>query len=220
MCGRYSLGRTDRMDWAALGIADIPALDPRWNIAPGTEVLAIRHAGEGNEAAYLRWGLIPSWAKDPSIGHKLANARAETAHEKPSFRAAFKARRCILPADGFYEWQAVAGQRKKQPWRIEATDGAILALGGLWEFWRDPEGKKVETCTVLTVPVNDRMRHIHERLPLILPRHDWHRWLSPHTTVDKARELLHAPPDDSLTAWRISDRVNAVSNDDESLIDA
>ncbi|MBI1809443.1 MAG: SOS response-associated peptidase [Gemmatimonadetes bacterium] len=218
MCGRYSLGRTDRMDWASFGVAPLDQLVPRWNIAPGTDVLAIRHAGDDHETAWLRWGLIPSWAKDPAIGHKLANARAETAHEKPSFRAAVKARRCLLPADGFYEWQVVAGTRKKQPWRIERTDGAILALGALWEFWRDAAGEKIETCTVLTVPVNEALAHIHDRLPLILEPRDWNRWLSPHTTVDKARELLHAVPDDTLSAWRISDRVNTVSHDDPSLV--
>ncbi len=218
MCGRYSLGRTDRMDWVHFGVPALTALAPRWNIAPGTDVLAIRHHGGGDESAWLRWGLIPHWAKDPTIGHKLANARAETAHEKPSFRDAFKARRCLIPADGFYEWQGVAGQRRKQPWRIERADGHILALGALWEYWRDPAGQNVETCTVLTVPVNDALRHIHDRLPLILARHDWHRWLSPHTTVDKARELLVAVPDDTLAAWPISDRVNVVAHDDPSLI--
>lgn len=219
MCGRYSLGRTDRMDWARFGVPPLPALDPRWNIAPGTDVLAVRHAGDANETAWLRWGLVPSWAKEPSIGHKLANARAETAHEKPSFRAAFKARRCLLPADGFYEWQAVTGQRKKQPWRIERADGDILALGALWEFWRDSEGGTLESCTVLTVPVNQALAHIHDRLPLIVEPHEWHRWLSPHTTVDKARDLLHAVADDTLTAWRVSDRVNVVAHDDPSLVE-
>ena len=153
------------MDWARFGVPPLPALEPRWNIAPGTDVLAVRLAGDANATAWLRWGLVPSWARDPAIGHKLANARAETAHEKPSFRAAFTARRCLLPADGFYEWQAVTGQRKKQPWRIERADGGILALGGLWEFWRDAEGGTLESCTVLTVPVNQALAHIHDRLP-------------------------------------------------------
>jgi putative SOS response-associated peptidase YedK len=207
------------MDWARFGVPPLSDLAPRWNIAPGTDVLAVRHAAAANEAVWLRWGLIPSWAKDPSIGRRLANARAETAHEKPSFRAAFRARRCLLPADGFYEWQVAADRRTKQPWRIERADGDIVALGGLWEFWRDPEGHNVETCTVLTVPANMALGHIHDRLPLILDERDWHRWLSPHTTVDKARELLRAVPDDFLAAWRISDRVNVVAHDDPSLVE-
>jgi putative SOS response-associated peptidase YedK len=220
MCGRYSFGKIDRMDFSRFGVAPVPSLVPRWNISPGTDVLAVRHAADGHhETAMLRWGLVPSWTKDPSIGHKLANARAETAHEKPSFRAAFRARRCLLPADGFFEWQVVAGRRHKQPWRIEAADGAILALGGLWEFWRDEQGEKLETCTVLTVPVNAALAHIHDRLPLILDHHDWHRWLSPHTSVDAARALLHAPPEDALAAWKVSEAVNVVSHDDPSIIE-
>lgn len=219
MCGRYSFGKIDRMDFSRFGVPPIPNLVPRWNIAPGAEVWAVRQGAGGHETALLRWGLIPNWAKEPSIGRKLANARAETAHEKPSFRAAFKARRCLLPADGFFEWQVVAGRRQKQPWRIERADGAILAFGALWEFWRDEAGAKLETCTILTVPVNAALAHVHDRLPLIVDRHDWARWLSPHTTVDAARVLLHAPPDDTLVAWRVSDAVNVVSHDDSSIID-
>ena len=219
MCGRYSFGKIDRIDFSRFGVPPIPNLAPRWNIAPGAEVWAVRHGAGGHETALLRWGLIPNWSKEPSIGRKLANARAETAHEKPSFRAAFKARRCLLPADGFFEWQVVAGRRQKQPWRIERADGAILALGALWEFWRDEAGAKVETCTILTVPVNAALAHVHDRLPLIVDRHDWARWLSPHTTVDAARVLLHAPPDDTLVAWTVSEAVNVVSHDDASIID-
>ncbi len=217
MCGRYSLGKTDRVDWHRFGVPPIPTLEPRWNISPGTDVLAVRHGSEDHETAWLRWGLIPSWAKDPSIGHKLANARAETAHVKPSFRSAFKARRCLLPADGFYEWQVVPGRTHKQPWRIEHAGGDALALGALWEFWRDPEGLKIETCTILTVPVNRTLAHIHERLPLIVEPRAWARWLSPHTTVEAARELLRAAPDEALVAWKISEQVNVVAHDDPSL---
>ena len=124
MCGRYSFGKLDRVDWGKFGVPPVPDLPPRWNISPGANVIAVRHGAEGNETAALRWGLIPSWAKDPAVGRKLANARAETAHEKPSFRAAFRARRCLLPADGFYEWQVVPRHRHRLPWRIERADGA------------------------------------------------------------------------------------------------
>jgi len=219
MCGRYSFGKLDRVDWGKFGVPPIPGLIPRWNISPGSDVIAVRSAAEGHETASLRWGLVPGWAKDPAIGHRLANARSETAHEKPSFRAAFKARRCLLPADGFYEWQVVAGRRHKQPWRIERADGSILALGGLWEFWRDQQGAKLETCTILTVPVNAALAHVHDRLPLLVDRHDWARWLSPHTSVHAARALLRSPPEDALAAWKISEAVNVVSHDDPSIIE-
>lgn len=218
MCGRYSLGRTDRLDWGRFGVAAISGLVPRWNITPGTDVLAVREGADGRETALLRWGLIPHWAKDPAIGHRLVNARTETAHEKPSFREAFRSRRCLLPADGFYEWQAVPGVRRKQPWRIEAATGEPIALGALWEFWRDPAGQRVDTCTVLTVPVSRALAHIHDRLPLILDPHDWARWLSPRTAPDGARSLCHSAPEALLTAWQISERVNDVSNDDEEIV--
>ena len=218
MCGRYSFGKIYRMDFSRFGVAPIPDLVPRWNISPGADVLAVRHGAGGHESVFLRWGLVPHWAKDPSVGHKLANARAETVHEKPSFRTAFKARRCLLPADGFFEWQAVKGRRHKQPWRVERADGAVIAFGGLWEYWRDAQDTKLETCTVLTVPVNAALAHIHNRLPLILDRHDWGRWLSAHAGEDTVRALLHAPGDDVLVAWKVSEAVNAVSHDDPSVL--
>jgi putative SOS response-associated peptidase YedK len=217
MCGRYSLGKTDRVDWGKFGVAPLPNLDPHWNIAPGTDVVAIRECAAGREATLLRWGLIPSWAKDPSIGNRLANARAETAHEKPAYRSAFKSRRCLLPADGFYEWQVVKGEKRKQPWRIEARDGGVLALGALWESWRDPGGETHETCTVLTVPVNKALAHIHDRMPLIVAPCEFGAWLARDTSTERARELCDPAPEALLAAWPIGLAVNTPTNDDQSV---
>ena len=217
MCGRYSLGKTDRLDWGTFGVAPLPTLEPHWNIAPGADVVAIRERAAGREATLLRWGLIPSWAKDRSIGTRLANARAETAGEKPAFRGAFKSRRCLLPADGFYEWQAVKGEKRRQPWRIEANDGAILALGALWESWREPGGEMRETCTILTVPVNASLAHIHDRMPLIVAPREFTAWLARNTSTERARELCVAAPDALLAAWPIGLAVNTPTNDDPGI---
>ncbi len=209
MCGRYSLGRNDRIDWEQLGVPRIPDLLPRWNIAPTMPVLAVRErAGStdgARETAWLKWGLIPSWAKDATICAKLMNARSDTAAEKPSFRSAFKARRCILPADGFFEWQGVPGARKKQPWRLEDVDGRILALGALWERWTPPEGDPIETCTILTTDVSPGLAHIHDRLPVIVAPGDWAAWLSPRTPREEVQALCHTPPDGTLNAWPCTD---------------
>jgi putative SOS response-associated peptidase YedK len=152
MCGRFALSKSDRIDWAQFGVKRGPMLPPHWNLGPGRAIAAGRDAGEGPEVAMLRWGLIPFWASDPTIGNRLANARAESAAEKPAFRAAFRARRCLIPADGFYEWQVVSGQSKKQPWFVQRADGGVFALAGLWERWEPkagaarPDGDTVVEC--------------------------------------------------------------------------
>src|SRR3990172_3108070 len=135
MCGRFALSKSDRIDWAQFGVKRGPMLPPHWNLGPGRAIAAGRDTGEGAEGALLRWGLVPFWASDPTIGSRLANARAESAAEKPAFRAAFRARRCLVPADGFYEWQVVAGASHKQPWFVRRADGGVFALAGLWERW-------------------------------------------------------------------------------------
>lgn len=218
MCGRYSLGKTDCVDWGGFGVAPVPGLVPHWNIAPGSEVVAVRASTRGREVVLLRWGLIPIWAKDPSIGNRLVNARAESAHTTPAFRDAFAARRCLLPADGFYEWQVVPGQKRKQPWRIAALDGGTLALGALWESWRDPAGGTRDTCTILTVPVNDALREIHDRMPVIIGPRNYGSWLAVDSPIEQARALCRPAPNAALQAWRISMEINAAVNDGESVV--
>ncbi|MDX2194486.1 MAG: SOS response-associated peptidase [Gemmatimonadales bacterium] len=209
MCGRYSLGKPGEIDARRLGVVALPPLVPRWNIAPGSDVAVLRAAGAGREVAMLRWGLVPSWAKDPSIGDRLANARVETAHEKPSFRSAWKARRCLVLADAYYEWQVVPGQRAKQPWAIARADGDVLAFGALWESWRGPDGAPLETCAILTMDAQDAVAHIHARMPVIVEETEWPRWLAPGP-----QPPAPGPQPPALASWPVSTFVNAPTHDD------
>jgi putative SOS response-associated peptidase YedK len=214
MCGRYSLGKTDRLDWGRFGVKPFPGLVPRWNIAPGTPVLTIRQTDEGlREATALKWGLIPARSQDPTRGGGIVNARAESAHEKPAFRAAFRARRCLLPADGFFEWQTAPGAKRRLPWRVEDADGGVFALGGLWELWRQPGAEPLETCTILTVPANRLLERIHDRMPVIVAPGDYDRWLSPITALDDARALCRPADENTLKVFRVGFAVNTPAND-------
>jgi putative SOS response-associated peptidase YedK len=218
MCGRFALSKSDRIDWAQFGVRRGPQLPPHWNLGPGRPIAVVRAGAKEVEVVMLRWGLIPFWSREPSIGHRLANARAETAHEKPAFRAAFQKRRCLIPSDGFYEWQVVAGAAKKQPWFIARRDGAVFALAGLWEQWQPPEGDAVETCTVMTTGANALMRPIHDRMPVVIPPAHYAAWLSPETPAGEARELMPAWDPSGWTAHRVSARVNTPANDDEACV--
>ena len=173
MCGRFALLTPGQELAAQFGVTLAIAVAPRYNIAPTQPVLAVRlaHDGETREATSLRWGLIPSWSKDVSIGSRLINARSETAAEKPSFRAAFKRRRCLIPASGFYEWQRRNGG--KQPVYIHSTEGAAFGLAGLWETWQAPDGGAIESCTILTTTPNEMMAPIHNRMPVIIEPPSW-----------------------------------------------
>jgi putative SOS response-associated peptidase YedK len=161
--------------------ADFEELDwePRWNIAPTQSVPVIRrnHQDPALRAFQMRWGLIPSWSADPSVGARTINARSETAATKPSFRDPVRKQRCIIPADGFYEWQRTA--RVKQPFCFEVGDGEIYAFAGLWDSWRSPDGKGIETCTILTTTANELLAGVHDRMPVILAAEDYERWLDP-----------------------------------------
>jgi len=218
MCGRFALSRSDRIDWAQFGVRRGPALPPHWNLGPGRAVAAVRHAPDGAEVAMLQWGLIPSWAKDPTIGNRLANARAESAADKPSFRAAFRARRCLVVADGFYEWHAPGAGARKQPWFIQRADGAVFALAGLWERWQPAAGDAVESCALLTTGANALMAPIHDRMPVIIDAAHYATWLSPATPSDAASALLLGWESAGWTAHRVSTRVNAVAHDDAACI--
>lgn len=202
-------------------------LPPHWNLGPGRAIAAVRDAGEGPEVAMMRWGLVPFWASDPTIGHRLANARAESAAEKPAFRGAFRARRCLIPADGFYEWQVVKRVSKKQPWFVQRVDGGVFALAGLWERWEAKAGTGTEgterepvidTCTILTVEPNALMAPIHSRMPVIIPPASYTPWLSPDTTMADARGLLAAWDPAAWVAHRVGLRVNATANDDAECV--
>ena len=222
MCGRFALSKSDRIDWAQFGVRRGPQLPPHWNLGPGRPIAVVRHTGDGVDVAMLRWGLVPFWADDVSIGARMANARAESATEKPAFRAAFKQRRCLIPADGFYEWQAPEKGTRKQPWFIQRTDGAVFALAGLWERWvpkhsdKDETGEHeaLETCTILTMEPNALVAPIHNRMPVIIDPRQYATWLAPSSTVDAARALMSAWDPADWTAHRVGLRINATAHDD------
>jgi putative SOS response-associated peptidase YedK len=217
MCGRYSLTTPVDALRDLFGFDARPNLAPRYNIAPTQEVAVVRLASEagGRQLAMLRWGLIPSWAKDPSIGSRMINARAETVAEKPAFRTAFRRRRCLVLADGSYEWKT-SGDGPKQPWRITCADAAAFAFAGLWEHWDSPDGETLESCTIVTTEAAPAISHIHPRMPVILAPGERESWLSGDPA--DAGGLLH-PYDGTLEAYPVSRRVNNVRNDDDALIE-
>lgn len=202
MCGRYALHASPEVVALQFGLAAAPDFAPRYNIAPASQILALRQDG----AALLRWGLVPRWAKDASIGAKLANARAETIAAKPSFRDAYRRRRCLVPASGFYEWQSEG--RRKLPWYIGPAQGELLALAGIWERWND-----LETCALITTEANETVRPIHERMPVIVAPADYAAWLA------GAEGLLRPCPARDLVARRVGTAVNDARNDSAALIE-
>ena len=218
MCGRFSLYSNPHVVGLQFGLAHTPEFSPRYNVAPGTPILAVRaddrHARQG---VLLQWGLIPSWAKDPSIGHRMINARAEHIAEKPAFRSALRRRRCIIPADGFYEWQA-AGSRK-QPYYVRSREHELFGFAGLYEFWKGPEGL-IGSCTVITTEANALMRPLHDRMPVILDAGDYAHWLDPDNPDPEALvAVLRPAPAERMVAHPVSVRVNSVRNDDADLIE-
>jgi len=219
MCGRFTLFEADQVLAREFGVSDFPPRSPRYNIAPSQPVAAVRAApaGSGRELALLRWGLIPSWSKDPAIGNRLINARAETAREKPSFRNAFRRHRCLIPASGFYEW--LRWDRGKQPYFVRMCDGHPFAFAGLWDRWESPDEGAVETCAILTTAANDVLAPIHDRMPVILPPGEYDRWLDPSLlNTDSLATLLVPFPPEEMLAFPVSPRVNAPTVDDEKCI--
>lgn len=214
MCGRYGLNSTPRRMAARFQLpTDQFELFPRYNIAPTQPVVIIRQNGYTmqRELTHVVWGLIPSWAKDPAIGHRMINARSESAAIKPGYRAAMKYRRCIVPADLFYEWRKPApGMGKtKQPFAIRRRDGDLLAFAGLWEHWQSADGGEIESCTILTTDANAMMQPLHDRMPVILSPDDEARWLDA-SMQDPARvlDLLRPCPADWLEAYPVSTYVS------------
>ena len=258
MCGRFGLTNPSRLDlermFASLHVAaiadDVPdTLPPRYNIAPSTRVLAaVEKKGDGAAPGprgllWLKWGFVPHWAKEPSIGNRLANARAETVASTPAFRDAWKqARRCLVPADVFYEWSDVAeptadprngdpgttgtrptGTAKpvRQPWAIAMHDRAPFCFGALWSTWRDKndaDAAPLHTVTLITTTPNALMAPIHDRMPVIVPRDRWDAWLRRDTPLDEAEAMLDRYPAEAMTAWKVSRAVNTPRNDGPELL--
>jgi putative SOS response-associated peptidase YedK len=212
MCGRYSLTTPVEALRRFFGFAGpLPNLQPRWNLAPTQAAPVVRRGADGGrELAMLNWGLVPYWAEDTSLQSHMINARGETVHEKPAFRQAFRQRRCLVPADGFYEWQTV-GPKTKRPLLFRAHDGAPFAFAGLWERWIPPQGGTLETFTIVNTAANAAMAPYHDRVPVVLASEDYAAWLDP--AVD-ARDLVKAPPDTLFTCVRVSSYVNNVRHDD------
>ena len=215
MCGRYGFGNPARLGTLPLGVT-FPALAPRYNLAPSQAVPLVLHAEDARELRMAKWGLIPFWAEDPGIGHKLANARADGIAAKPAFRAAFKKQRGLMPADLFYEWQVVPGHQGKQPWCIRLPDAEPFVMAALWDLWQpkhDPIADPLLTCCIITTDANATMEPIHHRMPVILPLRDVDAWLDPATAPADAARLLR-PYDGPLEAHQVKTWVNATRNDD------
>jgi putative SOS response-associated peptidase YedK len=208
MCGRFTLTASPDELTGFFGLAEVPCIEPHYNIAPTQQVFAVRaDPAGGRQGAMLRWGLIPPWADDPAIANRMINARSETVVDKPAFRHAFRKRRCLIAASGFYEWQKTDG--KKQPYYIHTRDGQPIAFAGLWERW-EKGGEPVESCTILTTEANDLMRPLHDRMPVILDVKDCDRWLDPTSQEPKKLAPLLVPyHGDDLTAYPISAWVNS-----------
>ena len=217
MCGRYSLiadigelaGRFEfDVDWLTFESA--------YNIAPTQEVLTVV-GGESRRGGFMRWGLIPQWAKNASIGSRMINARAETVAEKPAYRDALRRRRCLVLADGFYEWQRTGGA--KRPMRIVMQSGEPFAFAGLWSMWRDPDGNRISSCAIITAAANELLKPIHDRMPVILPRELEELWLD--RSIDDPGALssvLNPYPDEEMEAFEVSTLVNSAANDGPEVI--
>jgi len=227
MCGRFT-STASAADLAAyFAVDEIVAedVDPRWNVAPTDEVYGVAQSASTGRRRLgtFRWGLVPFFAKDASGGARMINARAETLLEKPAFRRSFERYRCIVPADGFYEWQAVDGQRRKQPWYFRRRDGDVLAFAGLWSAWRpqrDSDEGRIVSCTVITGAPNAVVAPIHDRMPVVLPPASWAEWLDPgNDDVGALQELLVPAPAELFEAIAVSDAVSNVRNDGPHLLE-
>ena len=218
MCGRFTLHTPAAQIRESFNLPDLPAreLKPRYNIAPSQDVAIIRDTGTGREMVMARWGLIPGWSKESRTKYSTINARIESVAEKPTYRTPFKRRRCLIPADGFYEWKQDAGN--KVPHHIRMQDGKVFAFAGLWDHW-EGEGDSIESCTIIVMPANEVMQPIHERMPAIIAQQDYDVWLdSSVTDKQEIMQYLNSVPSIQLTAYPVSTRVNSAKNNDEGCI--
>ena len=220
MCGRFARHRRDEIVERFLPFeGEVPDLEPSFNVAPTQQVLAVRANAEGRrEFTTFRWGLIPSWARDDSISAHTSNARAETLLEKPSFKTSFRSRRCLIPADGFFEWSKLG--KEKHPFYFYLKSGEPLALAGLWDRWRDPEGKMVESCTIITTTPNELLSRFHNRMAVILKPEQFDAWLAPTTSVETVIDYLSPYPSDEMEAHKVSKLVNNYRNNNPQCIAA
>jgi len=219
MCGRFALDTPPKKLAEHFNLSGELDISPSWNIAPSSRICTITNDTEGHrQLSKMKWGLIPLWAKEATIGHKLANARGETVAEKPSFRSAFKYHRCIIPASGFYEWKTEKGV--KFPWYLSLKSGDPMAFAGLWETWHTKEGDIIESCCIITTAANSIMEPIHDRMPVIIDSDQWSTWLS-HQEHQKnvLLPMIHPHDPESMQAWPVTRELNRVGfRDDAGLV--
>ncbi|MER3492956.1 MAG: hypothetical protein C4323_11835 [Mastigocladus sp. ERB_26_2] len=219
MCGRFTLSVFPEVLTQIFEVEKVPDFKPQYNIAPTQMVLVVLYNSEGHkrEIQRLRWGLIPSWAKDQSMGARLINARAETVAEKPAFRRAFKRQRCLVVADGFYEWQQQDG--KKQPYYFRLSDGKPFGFAGLWEEWQSPKQEQIKSCTILTTQANELLQMVHDRMPVILQQENYDVWLDPQVhDVELLQPLLRPYPSEAMTSYPVTTLVNSPKNNSAECI--
>jgi putative SOS response-associated peptidase YedK len=218
MCGRFTFAISPELLAEIFGVTILGDFTPRYNIAPTQQVLTIRGTEAGNRAAFMRWGLIPSWAKDLSIGSRMINARCESVQEKPAFRTAIRYRRCIVPANGFFEWEEEGG--KKHPFYVRMKDGTIMGFAGIWDHWKNPEGESLETCSILTTASNRLIQPLHDRMPVILHPEEYNLWLDREVTNPESLKHLYQPyPADLMEMYPVSPLVNSPRNDSPACIE-
>jgi len=219
MCGRYTLVNLAQLTQLFPWITDTPEAPPRYNIAPSQPILAVAN-DKPDQYDFFLWGLIPPWAKDPSIGAKMCNARGETLASKNAFKNAYKRRRCLIPADGFYEWKLNPDGKTKQPMYIRLKGGKPFALAGLWEHWHDDKGNELRSATIITTEPNQLMAAMHDRMPMMLLPRDFERWLTKGDQPPEELDDLIAPfPDEQMEAYPVSTEVNSARNDGPRLIE-
>lgn len=219
MCGRFTLSAEEEEISERFNLTTpIGGYEKRYNIAPSQLVLAIINDGRKNRAGYLKWGLVPQWAKDATIGHKLINARGETITEKPSFRQAFRQKRCLIVTNGFYEWKREG--KNKIPMYITFKDKRLFAFAGLWETFQTHKSEPLHTCTIITTTPNDLVREVHDRMPVILPKVNEHRWLDrTFEDVSSLQNMIKPFPADEMITYQVSSLVNSPRNEGASLLD-
>lgn len=222
VCGRYvSAAPADELADYFAAVPPARVLEASYNVAPTDSVYVVRARDGHRHLDGLRWGLIPFWAKDASIGSRMINARAESIEDKPAFRRPLERRRCLIPADGFYEWEKITGQKAKQPYYVHRADGEPVAFAGIWERWSDPadDDRPVFSCCLITTEPNAELSRIHDRMPVLLPPAAWDHWLDPSVRdVDSLRSLLVPAPDGLLRLRKVTTDVNNVRNDGAHLI--
>jgi putative SOS response-associated peptidase YedK len=229
MCGRFVQASSPELLVERFGVDELaaPAHERSYNVAPRANVYAVRDRNEDDRRrrylSELRWGLIPSWAKDPKVGDRMINARAESLADKPAYERAFRRHRCLVPAEGFYEWQR--RRSRKQPMFIHRRDGEPMAFAGLWAAWRDPNGDDqqddwLRSCAIVTTNANDIVAPLHDRMPVVLEERDWDRWLDPNADdVHELAQLLTAAANDVLAAYPVATAVNSADNDGPELVE-